>query len=132
MAYVSQDKKAKIKTALSKVVPKGWKYSLRVHNHTEIIMTISSAPLDLVAEARKNDKPREYSDNHASVNHFHYMAQFEGNTYLQNTFGKIIDALNTDNFDKSDSQTDYFHVGHYVNLHLGRWDKDFVNTGKQS
>jgi hypothetical protein len=39
---------------------------------------------------------------------------------------KIAKALNTGNFNNSDSQSDYFHVGFYSSLHLGRWDKPFV------
>ena len=41
---------------------------------------------------------------------------------------KIVDALNTDNHDRSDIMTDYFDVGHYVDLHIGRWDRPFVCT----
>jgi phenolic acid decarboxylase len=44
MAYVNQEKKAKI---LKKVMPKGWKYSLAVRNHSTIVCTIKSAPVDL-------------------------------------------------------------------------------------
>jgi hypothetical protein len=40
-------------------------------------------------------------------------------------FEKISDALNLDNFDKSDSMTDYFHVGHYVDINVGKWNKPF-------
>jgi hypothetical protein len=37
-------------------------------------------------------------------------------------------ALNCDNYDNSDSMTDYFDVGHYVDLNIGKWDKPFVCT----
>ena len=48
MAYMNQEKKAKIAAALKTVVPKGWKYSLAVRNHSSIVMNIKSAPVDLV------------------------------------------------------------------------------------
>jgi len=27
--------------------------------------------------------------------------------------------------------TDYFHVGHYVEINVGRWDKDYQLTGEK-
>jgi hypothetical protein len=41
-------------------------------------------------------------------------------------FHKIRDALNIDNHNRSDSQTDYFDVGHYTSINLGSWNKPFV------
>ena len=37
----------------------------------------------------------------------------------------MIQALNTDNHDNSDIQTDYFDVGHYVELNIGTWEKPY-------
>lgn len=49
MAYMSQEKKAKIAAKLKQVIPHDWKYSLAVHHHSTIILRISAAPVDLVA-----------------------------------------------------------------------------------
>ena len=46
MAYMNQQKKAVIAAALKTVVPKDWKYTLRVRNHMEIVMVIREAPVD--------------------------------------------------------------------------------------
>jgi len=136
MAYMDQDKKSKITQALKTVMPKGWKYSVRVINHSTIALTIASAPVDLIAELWKvrntrlldwqiaqgeADKPQP---THADVNHYHLDGAFTGE--LLTTFEKIKGALNLDNHDRSDIQTDYFDVGHYVSIHLGRWDKPFI------
>jgi hypothetical protein len=121
MAFMDQNKKKEIAAELKKVVPKGWKYSLSVHNHTSITMTIKSAPIDLIG-LHKN-----LSSNvkgHVQLNEFCLDRAYEGE--LLETMQNIVKALNTGNFDKSDSQTDYFHVGFYADLNLGRWDKDFV------
>jgi len=145
MAYVSKEKKAKIAAALKQVVPAGWKYSLAVRHHSKIALTIQSAPVDIVqayvnftvAKAaikgdefdRKNLLERAaWVENrrHIDVNEFHLDSQFTGE--LLEVFQKIRDALNTDNFDNSDVYTDYFHVGHYVGISVGRWDKPFVVT----
>jgi len=34
--------------------------------------------------------------------------------------------MNIGNFDKSDVQTDYFHVGWYMSVNLGKWDKPYI------
>jgi hypothetical protein len=28
-------------------------------------------------------------------------------------------------FDKSDSQSDYFHTAYYFSIHVGKWDKEY-------
>jgi len=50
MAYVDQSKKALIAAALKPVMPVGWKWSLAVQNHSTIVLTIASAPINLLAE----------------------------------------------------------------------------------
>lgn len=131
MAYVDQNKKARIAAALKPVMPKDWKWSLAVQNHSTIVLTISQAPVDLLAEyTRVGNERRRYGDSshirpdHADVNHYHLDGAFDGE--LLETFRKIVTALNTDNHNRSDSQTDYFDVGHYVKVQLGRWNKPFV------
>jgi hypothetical protein len=120
MAYVSQEKKAKIAAALKPVVPAGWKYSLAVDNHSTIVMTIASAPVDLPKILYGESK------GHVGINHYHFERHFEGNPKMVEIFKKIVAALNLDNHDRSDIMTDYFDVGHYVTLQLGRWNKPFV------
>lgn len=123
MAYVNQAKKQKIAAALKLVVPAGWKYSLAVRNHSTIVMTVAAAPFDLLAAfnpAYGCDKPPTY----VSVNPYH-ISTHVWDECVAEVLQKIVDALNTDNHDNSDLMTDYFDVGHYVTLQLGRWDKPF-------
>ena len=112
MAYITQEEKKAIAKKLKGIVPKGWKYSLRIQHHTTLIMTIKEAPADLVGE------------DYVQINS---ERSFEGTEYYE-TFKEIFGALNTDNHDNSDIYTDYFDVGHYVWVHIGSWDKPFVNT----
>lgn len=131
MAYVSKEKKAKIAEALKAVMPKDWKYSLAVRHHSTIVLTIRSAPVDLVAEAFEAER-RHYLlkdeaakvPSYMSVNHYN-AARAYGEDHI---FVKIAAALNTDNYDRSDSQSDYFDVGHYVDINIGKWDKPFIVT----
>jgi hypothetical protein len=122
MAYVNQEKKQKIAAALKLVVPAGWKYSLAVRNHSTIVCTISKAPVDLIA-AFQPERPTTSID----VN-VYYVGTHCKDAATAEILQKIVDALNTDNFDKSDIMTDYFNVGHYVDLNIGRWDRPFVVT----
>ena len=124
MAWMNQEKKAKIAAQLKKVVPAGWKYSLRVHHHSSIILTIKSAPVDLIGDNLKSNGAKE---TYLQLNEYYLERQYSGE--LLKTFEAIKTALNLDNYDRSDIQSDYFDVGHYVSIHIGSWDKPFVVTG---
>lgn len=124
MAYMNQEKKKNIAAALKLVVPKGWKYSLSVNNHSSIVCTITAAPVDLATAFKwSDDRARDCYD----VNPYHFESNV-ANAELLPVMRAIMGALNLDNFDNSDSMTDYFHVGHYVECHFGRWNKPFTNT----
>lgn len=131
MAYMNQEKKAVIAANLKKVVPSDWKYSLRVRDHSTIIMTVQSADVDfpqLYVDSFPTGKdqyghPVEKPAS-LSINEYHYKGRYGDQEAL---LGKIIDALNSaDNYDNSDSMTDYFDVGYYISLQFGDWKKPFV------
>ena len=128
MAYMNQEKKAKIAAALKLVVPKSWKYSLSVDNHSTIVMVVKSAPVDIIGETAavkpfKDIYDVPYRPKNISVNPYHYQNAFMES---KEVIGKIMDCLNMDNHDNSDIMTDYFDVGHYVELKFGKWDQPFV------
>jgi hypothetical protein len=129
MAFVDQAKKSRIAANLKKVVPAGWKYSLAVRNHSTIVMTIASAPFELIKAFKASDYFKPETATHMDVNPYHYAEWIEDECVAE-VISKIMGALNTDNFDKSDSMTDYFYCGHYVDLNIGRWNKPFVCTAK--
>jgi hypothetical protein len=112
MAWMNQEKKAAISAELKKVMPKSWKYSLSVRNHSTLVLTIRSAPIDLTK-----------GQPNINVNHYWLDKQFSGDLLVQ--FVKIRNAMNTGNWDHSDAMTDYFDVGHYVDIKVGDWDKPF-------
>lgn len=133
MAYMSQDKKkaiaAKLKTALK---GSGLKYSLSVHHHTSLVMTIAKGPVDFIQNYRDtiSDKPWynrfagvESLTTYMQVNDFHYQDQFSGRAL--ELLQTIIPILNDGNHDNSDYQTDYFDVGWYLSVHIGRWNKPY-------
>lgn len=127
MAYVSKEKKAKIAAALKVCIPQGWKYSLAIRNHMTIALTVYSAPFDLIGAFEQTEHFDPSTTTYVSVNPYHYRSHLKDEC-VADVFEQIFAALNIDNFDESDIMTDYFHVGHYVDFHIGRWDKPFVNT----
>lgn len=132
MAYVSKEKKAKIKEALDVALANtGVKFSLAVDNHSSIVCTLRKGPIDFIAnynETTRNNFPSRSEDyvergNYLQVNPYHFKDHFTGEAL--EIVSKIVSALNIDNFNNSDPMSDYFHVGHYVNLNVGKWDKKY-------
>lgn len=120
MAFMSKEHKARIAAELKTIMPHGWKYSLAIRHHMEIVMTIQSAPVDLLAAAGKPDA-KELS----FTRYFRASEVFKNDPELAELFQKIRDALDLDNHDRSDLMTDYFDVGHYMTINIGKWDKPF-------
>lgn len=120
MAHMTKEHKARIAAELKKIMPKNWKYSLAVRHHSEIVMTIQSAPVDILAAAGKPDA-KEMS----LTRYFRASELFKRDPELAELFQKIRDALDLDNHDRSDLMTDYFDVGHYLTINIGKWDKPF-------
>jgi hypothetical protein len=130
---MNQAKKKKIAAAL-KIALKGAgvKYTLGVHHHSSIVMNIQSAPVDLVQNHLDTISPLpQYRSYHAAhspqkfmqVNTYWYREHFSG--VALDLMTRICTALNEGNHDRSDIQSDYFDVGWYVHINIGRWDKPF-------
>jgi hypothetical protein len=135
MAYMNQEKKATINAALKLVMPQGWKYSLSVDNHSTIVCTLTSAPVDLIAQMQANNnriaerrgETAWVLKGHGDVNPYHHAESFDAQT--QPIIEKIFETLKSaDWFDDSDSQSDYFNCAYYVALQVGKWNKPFVLT----
>lgn len=129
MAYMSQENKKRIRALLKKeLADTGLKWSLAVENHSAIALTFRSGPVDFhtdrVFEHWETDslKPGAYFD----VNPYHYGRHFQGKSL--DVLERAFRCLQDGNHDRSDSMTDYFDVGWYVRVHVGRWDKPYVLT----
>ena len=137
MAYMSQEQKKELAPGIKAVCAKyKVKASLGVHHHSTLVLNITSSPLDLLGQfnaARKayidrENSCRAYQEPFSAVTHFDAHGDFS------RTFsGKCLSflkevhaAMNVGNFDKSDLMTDYFHVGWYTDINVGKWDKPYV------
>lgn len=126
MAYMNQDRKKAIADALKKNL-KGinLKYSLSVRNHSTIVMTIKSGDVDFIGEIVPEMK-HGFEMGYINVNPYWFRDHFEGRS--KDVLTKIFEALNMGNHDRSDVQTDYFDVGWYVDVCVGKYNAPYILT----
>lgn len=110
MAYITTERVKEIRNEIKSLFPKTFKFSITRENHSCVSVALIASPLKF-KEARPN------------INEF-YLSKAPHATILR----IIKDVINQGNFDHSDSQTDYFHVGFYIDIQIGRWDKPYVCT----
>ena len=132
MAYMNQEKKAKIAALLKPVLAKyGVKGSLAVHNHSTIRLTVKSGKIDFIENYLEDGKctdeafVRKYGT--LDVNPYWFQDHFTGDAkaFLTEAFAALKGA---DYYDESDIQTDYFNTAYYFGLQVGKWSKPYVLT----
>ena len=128
MAYMSQENKKSIAVNLKTVIPASWKWSLSVRHHSTLVLTIASAPIDLIAEAWKNVEENRFNypgpkPPYYSPNEYYLEREFSGE--LLSTFQDIKKAMMTGNHNNSDPMTDYFDVGWYIDICIGSFEHPF-------
>lgn len=137
MAYVSQDLKAKLTPAIKAVLKKyNVKGSIAVRHHSTLVLNIKSGAIDFISNSnrvcakhpRYNERPMTPSKDYIDVNPYWYQEHFDGEAL--NFMREVFTAMNNGNHDRSDIQTDYFDVGWYVDVNVGRWDKPYTVTTK--
>ena len=124
MAYVSQELKAKIapkvKAILKKYKVKG---SLAVRNHSTLVLNVKEGALDMYKDFAKTEDAEKFG---IQVNPYWYKEHFNGKTKA--FLSEVIPAMNDGNWDKSDIQSDYFNVGWYVSVNIGKWNKPYAKV----
>jgi len=131
MAYMSQDRKNKIapkvKALLKKYRLKG---SLSVRHNSTLVLTIRAGAIDFIGNYNETVSQR-YPDqnrravNYIDVNTYYCDKYFSG--VASDALCELIAAMNDGNHDNSDAMTDYFDVGWYVDVHVGKWDKPYIH-----
>lgn len=132
MAYMSQEKKRSIHAKLKPILRKyGMKGTLSVQQHSTLTLTLSAGPIDFIAyrnpERFWENKPGVaamlYDSYNLSINPFWYHEHFVG--LAKQFLSEVLAVMNEGNHDRSDPMTDYFDVGWYVNVEVGRWNKPY-------
>lgn len=138
MAYMNQEKKAKIAPEIKRILKKyGVKGTLAVRNHSSLVLNVKSGSIDFIENyistdldkphAKKMDQNQvEYlrKNQAIDVNPYWYHEHFSGKA--KSFLKEILQAMNSGNHDRSDVQTDYFDVGWYVDVNIGKWNKPYI------
>jgi len=128
MAYMNQEKKKMLTPKIKAVLKKyGMKGSISVNHHSTLVVTIKEGKLDVVSNYIKVATPEHNTSGSHSVNTYWIEDHYDGE--VKAFLSELKDAMNNcdevQNFDKSDSQSDYFHVGWYIDISIGKWDKPY-------
>jgi hypothetical protein len=116
MAYINQDKKKELTPTIKAICKKhGIKATLSVRHHSTLSINIKSGPIDFGGDC-------------IQVNNYHYENMYSDRPEALAFLREVIPAMNVGNFDKSDIMTDYFHVGWYIDVNVGRYDKPYQLT----
>ena len=138
MAYVSQELKAKLAPSIRAVCKKyGIKASVAVRNHSTLVLNIKQGSIDFIENFIVTDKAKSYcnymsetdiagirKDQSLDVNPYHYRDHFSGRA--RKFLIEVMSIMNDGNWDQSDIQTDYFNVGWYVDVNIGKWNKPYA------
>lgn len=114
MAYITAERTREIKKELKQAFPK-IKFSVVNRHSMEVDVAIMESDIDFsdILEDR----------THTTVNHYWIDKNYPTHAEL---LKKIYAIVNKGNHDNSDIMTDYFDVGFYVTLEIGKWDKPYV------
>lgn len=133
MAYVSQELKAKLAPKIKEICKKhGVKASLAVRNHSTLVLNIKQGRIDFIGNYNETINDRDptgnrhinAADKYIQVNPYWYHEHFSGQA--KKFLSEVIPVMNTGNWDKSDIQTDYFNVGWYVDVNIGKWNQPYA------
>ena len=139
MAYMNQERKAKIASNLKPILAKyGIKGSLSVRNHSTIVLTLKSGRVDFVENYIKTDEngitgrkmsqdQKDYIRKNQSldINPYWFHEHFSGKA--KSFLTEAMQALKSaDWYDESDAMVDYFNTAYYVDINVGKWNKPYT------
>lgn len=134
MAYMSQEKKAKIAPNVKKILKKyGVKGSLAVRNNSTLVLNLKSGKIDFIGNSNRvcgNDfyqvskgfKPN--TSGYCDVNPYWFKEHYDGDAKA--FLSEVLAAMNNGNHDNSRIEVDYFDVGWYVSVNIGKWKQPYV------
>lgn len=117
MAFFSQERKTEKMPALKALCNKyGVNASFSINNYSTFVATISSSRINFL-------EGYEYGA-YRKVNEHNIANDFKGEA--MSFLSELKDIMMEGNWNNSDPMTDYFDVGWYIDISIGRWNKDFV------
>lgn len=134
MAYISQDHKKALAPKIKAICKKyGVKATLATRNHSTLVLNVKSGTIDFIGNGNEvcgNDHyqvSRGFKPNtsgYESVNPYHFKSHYSGKALAFIT--EVYAAMMVGNHDNSDIQTDYFDVGWYTEICIGKWNAPYI------
>jgi len=117
MAFMSQETKKKLAPEIKKVLAQyGVKGSISVDNHSTLVVTLKSGEIDFQQDSVK--------DFFYQVNTYWIDDHYVGKARC--FLNRLVAAMKGDIwFDKSDAMVDYFNTAYYIDINIGRWNKEY-------
>ena len=111
MAYMNIERKNELAPGIKKVLAKyGMKGTLAKDRFT-LKVNLKSGPIDFGTD---------------SVNEYHIDSHFTG--VAKEFLLELKTAMMAGNHDNTDTSTDYFDVGWYISINVGKWNKPYEVT----
>lgn len=129
MAFVSQERKAELAPRIKQVLKKyGLTGSISVRNYSTLVVTISKGPIDFIGNSNEVYKEQNgveypYDEQYIQVNEFHIERTYSG--IAREALLELKEAMTVGNWNNSDIYTDYFDVGWYIDINVGKWNKPY-------
>lgn len=135
MAYMNQERKAKIAANIKPILKKyGVKGTLSVRHHSTICLTLKSGAIDFIANSNRVCGDNFYqvsrgfrpnTSGYCDVNPYWFHEHYDGTA--KDFLTEVFTALKSAGwYDRSDAQVDYFDTAYYTDVKIGNWDKPYV------
>ena len=129
MAYMNQERKAKLAPGIRSVLKKYQvKGTIAVCDHSTLIVNLKSGPIDFIGNFNQVSANKyqefKFAVGSMDVNPYWYHEHFSG--VAVDFLKELFDAMNVGNHDNSDIQSDYFDVGWYVDVNIGKWNAPYA------
>lgn len=77
------------------------------------------------SEQRKKELKSRLEKQNITINKYHIDNDYELSAYGKKLFKYVKELCDSFNYDDSDAMTDYFDCGFYLDMQIGRYDKNF-------
>lgn len=123
MAYFNQERKKALSPAIKALCKEyGVTVTFGVDHYSTFVINLRGGELDLMSDIKNMCS---YDVEHHNISH----TRVENFTGRNREFvTKLQQLANIGNHNNSDLMTDYFDVGWYVDIHVGRFQKPYICT----
>jgi hypothetical protein len=124
MAHLTQEDKKELAPGIKAVLKKyGMKGSISVDHHSTLVVTLKSGKIDIFG-AYNEGRDHKLDMTHFAVNPYYITEHFAG--IAGQFLTELKESMNVGNYDRSDVMSDYFDVGWYCEIQVGRWNGSYI------